>query len=179
MPQKRRAAENAAEKTAVPKKAGAKSAASNKAATGSIAEARRAKAANSAAAGPRQSRLSALHVDVPNVGRIRIIQVKAANVVEHLGGSSATARVLGVARSQPGRWVKGTEAPSAASTKQVVDLDYVLSRLQQLYGPEVAREWLTSPNSYLDGARPLDVLMAEGPSDVIKAIDATIGGAYA
>jgi uncharacterized protein (DUF2384 family) len=48
-----------------------------------------------------------------------------------------------------------------------------------LYGPEVAREWLTSPNSYLDGARPLDVLMAEGPSDVIKAIDATIGGAYA
>lgn len=127
----------------------------------------------------RTSGLANRRVDVPEVGRVRILQAKAANVVEHLGGPTATARVLGVAKSQPGRWVKGTEVPSTTATKHLVDLDYVLSRLEQLYEPSTARDWLVSPNSYLGGARPLDVLLRQGPAEVIGAIDGVMAGSYA
>jgi uncharacterized protein (DUF2384 family) len=58
-------------------------------------------------------------------------------------------------------------------------MDYVLSRLEQLYEPVTARTWLTSPNSYLNGANPIDVLLAEGPSEVIAAIDASVAGSFA
>lgn len=127
----------------------------------------------------RATRLGDVRVNVPNVGEIAVLQVKAANVVQHLGGTSSVARILKVAKSQPGRWVKGTETPSARSTKHLVDLDYVLSRLEQLYEPESAKTWIASPNAFLSGARPIDVLLTEGPAEVIEAIDASVAGSFA
>lgn len=118
-------------------------------------------------------------VQLPKIGRVEVIRVKAANVVEVLGGPTRAARILGVARSQPGRWVSGREAPSAGSARRLLDLDYVVSRLEQLYEPATAQTWLTSPNSYLNGSRPLDVLETEGPASVIEAIDASMTGSYA
>lgn len=107
------------------------------------------------------------------------MQAKAANVVQHLGGPTSVARILGVARSQPGRRVNGTESPSTTSTKHVIDLDYVLSRLDQMYEPDTAVTWLTSPNAFLDGARPLDGLLADGPAEVVGALDASVAGSFA
>lgn len=106
-------------------------------------------------------------------------QAKAQHVIQRVGGPTATARLIGVATSQPSRWARGQEAPSARSRKHVLDLDYVLSRLDDLYEPSVAARWLESPNSFLDGARPMDVLLHEGPAPVIEAVDATIAGSYA
>ena len=106
-------------------------------------------------------------------------RAKTTYVIERVGGPTATARLIGVAKSQPSRWVTGQEAPSPRSRKRILDLDYVLSRLEDLYEPEVAARWLDSPNSFLDGARPVDVLLREGPAPVIEAVDATIAGSYA
>ena len=106
-------------------------------------------------------------------------RAKAKHVIQRVGGPTATARLIGVATSQPSRWVRGQEAPSARSRKHVLDLDYVLSRLEELYEPSVAARWLESPNSFLDGASPMDVLLLEGPAPVIEAVDATIAGSYA
>jgi hypothetical protein len=107
------------------------------------------------------------------------LQVKARYVIQRLGGPTATARLVGVAKSQPSRWVEGREAPSPRSRKHLLDLDYVLSRLEDLYEASTAARWLDSPNSFLDGARPMDVLLHEGPGPVIEAVDATIAGSYA
>lgn len=106
-------------------------------------------------------------------------QAKARYVIERVGGPTAAARLIGVAKSQPSRWARGQEAPSPRSRKHILDLDYVLSRLEDLYEPVVAARWLDSPNSFLDGARPMDVLLDEGPAPVIEAVDATIAGSYA
>jgi hypothetical protein len=93
----------------------------------------------SAVSGGRTTLLADVRVAVPDVGEVAVLQAKAANVVQHLGGPTAVARHLRVAKSQPGRWVRGTEAPSAESTKHLLDLEYVLSRLEQLYEPDAAR----------------------------------------
>lgn len=106
-------------------------------------------------------------------------QVKTEHVIERVGGPTAAARLIGVAKSQPSRWARGREAPSARSRRRILDLDYVFSRLEDLYEPEVAARWLESPNSFLGGARPMDVLLQDGPAPVIEAIDATIAGSYA
>lgn len=112
-------------------------------------------------------------------GTVTVVQARAAHVVERLGGPTRAAEVLGVARSQPGRWVRGTEAPSAAPARRLLDLDYVLARLEQLYEPATAQVWLRSPNAFLGGASPLDVLAADGPAEVVRAIDAAVAGSYA
>jgi hypothetical protein len=62
--------------------------------------------------------------------------------------------------------------------RKVLDLDYVLSRLSQLYPADVADTWLRSFNAHL-GARPIDVLMLRGAGPVVEAIDAEAEGAFA
>jgi putative toxin-antitoxin system antitoxin component (TIGR02293 family) len=100
-------------------------------------------------------------------------------VIDHYGGVSKLARLLGVAKSQPSRWKSGAEVPSLDTARRLVDLDHVLTRALLLWEPEAAVTWLESPNGYLDHARPIDVLMTRGASEVLDALDAALGGAYA
>jgi hypothetical protein len=94
-------------------------------------------------------------------------------------GNNKVAELLGVSRSQPSRWRTGAEGLAARNQRAVLDLDYVIVRLHQVWDPEVAAIWLESPNAHLGGATPLDVLRQRGTQDVISAIDAEAQGAYA
>lgn len=94
-------------------------------------------------------------------------------------GNNRVAEILGVSRSQPSRWRTGTEGLAARNQRAVLDLDYVIARLHQLWVPEVAATWLESPNAHLGGATPLDVLRQRGAAEVVRAIDAEAQGAYA
>lgn len=94
-------------------------------------------------------------------------------------GSNRVADVLGVSRSQPSRWRAGAEGIAARNARAVLDLDYVVARLHQLWTPKVAAIWLESANAHLGGAVPIHVLRLRGVEDVIRAIDAEDEGAYA
>lgn len=94
-------------------------------------------------------------------------------------GSNQVADLLSVNRSQPSRWRTGAEGLAARNQRAVLDLDYVIVRLHQLWVPEVAEIWLQSPNAHLGGAMPLDVLRQRGAGPVVQAIDAEAEGAYA
>lgn len=94
-------------------------------------------------------------------------------------GSNRVAELLGVSRSQPSRWRKGVEGLAARNERAVLDLDYVVARLHQIWVPEVAATWLSSPNAHLGGAIPLEVLRRRGVPEVIRAIDAEAESAYA
>ncbi len=93
-------------------------------------------------------------------------------------GSNRVAEILGVSASQPSRWRSGTERMSPQSQRRVLDLDYVMARVLQLFPREQAEIWLTSHNAHL-GARPIDVLCLRGVGPVIAAADAEAQGAYA
>lgn len=94
-------------------------------------------------------------------------------------GSNRVAELLGVSRSQPSRWRAGLEGMAERNARAVLDLDYVVARLHQLWVPEVAAIWLESSNAHLGGAVPIDVLRLRGPGEVLRAIDAEYEGAYA
>jgi hypothetical protein len=93
-------------------------------------------------------------------------------------GGAGLAAIVGVNRSQPSRWVKGEERPGPTTAPLLIDLEHVLARARLVWGGVAARTWLESPNVYLEGGRPIDVLRMSGPAPVLEALDAeTWGGA--
>ena len=121
----------------------------------------------------RRPATPARKVDVP------LASERAQFLIQVFGGAAELSRLLGVSRSQPARWSKGQEQPSADSARELLDLDHVVSRALLLWPARVAVDWLKSNNSYLDGARPVDVLRSRGSSEVIDALDAAAAGAFA
>ncbi len=93
-------------------------------------------------------------------------------------GNNRVAELLDVSASQPSRWRSGRERMSGESRRRLLDLDYVLARLEQLMPREQAEIWLTSFNMHLR-ARPIDALRLGGATAVLPAIDAEAQGAYA
>lgn len=93
-------------------------------------------------------------------------------LVEKVGGGTKLASLLGVNKSQPTRWGKGEEQPSPGKAREILDLDHLMARAGLLWEPEVVRAWLTGPNSFLEGARPIDVLRTRGVGDVLEALEA-------
>lgn len=107
------------------------------------------------------------------------LRVKIAVVADALGSKAKAAEFLGVARSQPGRWLAGDERPNPRARRLIQDLDYVWDRLTDDRASEAANIWLDSANSFLNGATPLTWLKTRGPDEVIAAIDAEEAGSYA
>ncbi len=94
-------------------------------------------------------------------------------------GARRLAGLVGVSVSQPTRWAQGTERPGAVSAPLLIDLEHVLARARLVWGEEAAVHWLTGHNSYLEGARPIDVLKQRGPAAVLEALDAEMWGGAA
>ncbi len=76
-----------------------------------------------------------------------------------------------------GGW-RGEETPGPENMRALIDLDYVVARAEMVWPTDVALEWLEGANSYLDGARPIDVLKLRGPTEVIDALDAALSGSF-
>lgn len=56
------------------------------------------------------------------------------------------------------------------------DVAAVRARLRELWTDPAIDVWLTSTNSHLDGARPIDVLALNGVETVMDAIDVEVAG---
>jgi uncharacterized protein (DUF2384 family) len=107
------------------------------------------------------------------------IAVKVARLRELFGSNASLARYLGVARSQPGRWIGSRERPNAVAVRRIKDLEYVWDRATDEMAPQDAARWLEAPNPFLAGATPLTALLDRGPAGVIGALDAYAADVYA
>jgi uncharacterized protein (DUF2384 family) len=101
-----------------------------------------------------------------------------ARIVDAVG-TNAAGRLLGADRAQVSRWGAGAETISAEMGRRIVDLHDVLTRILRVYSRGAAAMWLVGSEPLLGGARPIDVLVMEGASPVIRAIDGISEGAYA
>jgi uncharacterized protein (DUF2384 family) len=69
--------------------------------------------------------------------------------------------------------------PDPDIAAKLVDLDHIISLATQTWHPAIAMDWMTTGNGFLEGARPIDVLLQRGLSEVIDALEASLSGAYA
>lgn len=107
------------------------------------------------------------------------IEARVREVANALGSSANLAALLGISPSQPTRWLQGTERPSPANARAIVDLDHVIARANLLWQPSVVTSWLYGNNAFLEGARPVDVVKLQGATPVIAALDQELAGGYA
>ena len=103
---------------------------------------------------------------------------KLTNLI-HVLGNNTVAELLGVSRSQPGRWARGEEGLSAENQSAILDLDFVMSMLLRTMPAGLAGIWLVSPNTHLNDARPVDAFRIGGHRRVVEAIQAYAEGAFA
>lgn len=108
-----------------------------------------------------------------------VIDLRVASGIKVFGSHTGLAEYLGVARTQPGRWLKGAERPTPDTFRLIMDLDWLWGRLTMEMNEETARIWLRSANAFLGGAAPLNWLKMHGPSRVIGAFDSAEAGSYA
>lgn len=103
-----------------------------------------------------------------------------AEKVDHLiavYGVNGVASLIGVSASQPTRWRQGKERPSESATRRLLGLEYLTSRLAEVFTARQAQAWLSSPNPYLAGSSPASVLAQFGAAAVEPAISAVEVGA--
>jgi uncharacterized protein (DUF2384 family) len=113
--------------------------------------------------------------DLPDWGSAERTQF----LIDTVGGVNKLAKTLGVSPSQPSRWKSGQEVPSPDVAAKLLDLDHVVALAVQAWHPAIVVDWMTTANGFLEGARPLDVLLQRGSAEVIDALRATLSGAYA
>ena len=109
----------------------------------------------------------------------RSTEVRTALLTEAVGGSANLARLLNVSKSQTTRWKSGQSAPNPETARVLLDLDHVVARASMLWTPSVTLEWLDSPNAFLGGSTPLNVIEVRGATEVVEALDAALAGSYA
>lgn len=100
-------------------------------------------------------------------------------LADAVGGLGRLAAMLGVSASQTSRWSRGEERPGIDAAPLLIDLEHVLARVRLVFAEPSAGVWMTSANTYLSGARPIDVLALSGPGPVLEALDAQTWGGSA
>jgi hypothetical protein len=121
-------------------------------------------------AAPRRSRSRHSTSSETTTGLAWAPDERAARLVGVLG-NKGVAQLL--------RWKTGEELPSARSAPLLVDLDHVVGRLLLIWDSSVILDWLTGPNGFLEGARPIDVIATRGTTEVVEAVEAEAAGGYA
>jgi len=99
-------------------------------------------------------------------------------VTRILGSDAAVADLLEVSRAQPRRWREG-QRPDPGNRDRIIGLDAVIALLSGFLSESSIPKWLTGVNAHLDNRRPISVLKEGRTADVIGAIEAQKGGAYA
>jgi hypothetical protein len=120
---------------------------------------------------------SARALSVRDVRR-RLVEARLLSAERTLGSATAVADWLGVDRSRVTRW-KGGELPEPRLEEQLVALDAVVSLLRGYLEEAVIADWLLGINANLGDRRPLDVLRDGRLSEVVAAVEAEKGGAFA
>ncbi|MES1193879.1 MAG: hypothetical protein ABUM26_06100 [Solirubrobacterales bacterium] len=104
---------------------------------------------------------------------------RAQFLIDTIGGVEKLAKILGVSPGQPARWKSGQETPGPDIAAKFLDLDHVIALAVQTWHPAVVMDWMTTGNGFLEGARPIDVLLQRGAAEVIDALQVSVKGAYA
>jgi uncharacterized protein (DUF2384 family) len=94
-------------------------------------------------------------------------------------GTRPIAKLLDVAPGTISNWKAHRHPITAEYARRIIDFHDVVVRALQVYQPKVAMDWLVGSEPFLNGARPVDVLVRRGAAPLIEALNAIEADAYA
>jgi transcriptional regulator with XRE-family HTH domain len=89
------------------------------------------------------------------------------------------AELIGTTPETVSRWRTGRVDPQPSHRDLLLQLDWLISELAELYDPPDAHIWLFSPNKLLNGRRPVDLIKERKIDDVLRVIALLKDGAFA
>lgn len=88
------------------------------------------------------------------------------------------ANILGIRPETVSRWNQGKAFPRPNAERQLLELEFVIDELSDLYEPQEARMWLFSPQKRLGGSKPVDLISQGRIEEVRAAINQVRDGVY-
>jgi transcriptional regulator with XRE-family HTH domain len=88
------------------------------------------------------------------------------------------AQLLGTTPETISRWRGGKVEPQPRMRDGLLQLEWLVGELAELYKPKEAHLWLFSPHKQLAGARPVDLIERGETEKVLALISQLKDGAY-
>ncbi len=88
------------------------------------------------------------------------------------------ANVLQIRPETVSRWNQGKAFPQPDAERALLDLEYVIDQLADLYEPDEARLWLFGRQKLLNGEIPSELIRRGRTEEVIKVIRQILEGVY-
>lgn len=84
--------------------------------------------------------------------------------------------IVGAGERAVQKWAAGSARPDGAKRDRLLELQYVIEELSDVYKPEGVEIWLHAPQRLLQGQRPLDALKAGEFESVLRLVQRLAGG---
>ncbi len=86
--------------------------------------------------------------------------------------------LLGTRPEQVSRWNKGQAYPRSSTERALLELEFIVDQLSDFYGPNEARQWLFSPQKYLNGRKPSELIQEGKIEEVRRLVNQLRDGVY-
>ena len=104
--------------------------------------------------------------------RLEAIQIKGAM------RSVDVANILAVRPETVSRWNQGKALPHPATEKQLLELEFIIDQLSDLYEPRDARLWIFSRQKLLGGEVPAELIQNGRVDEVLTAVNQLRDGVF-
>jgi hypothetical protein len=88
------------------------------------------------------------------------------------------ANLLGTRPETVSRWNQGKAFPRSDAQRTLLDLEYLVDQLAELYEPEEARLWFYSRQKLLRGATPAELIQQGKIQELITVVDQLRDGVH-
>jgi len=92
--------------------------------------------------------------------------------------SADVANVLGIRPETVQRWSQGKTFPQPEAERPLLDLEYIVDQLADLYEPAEVRPWLFTQQKLLNGEVPADLIRQRRTAEVNQIIRQLLVGVY-
>lgn len=92
--------------------------------------------------------------------------------------SADVASILNVRPETVSRWNNGKALPHAGTERQLLELEFIVDKLADVYEPHDARLWLFSRQRLLRDRTPADLIQQGHIDEVLAAVNQLLDGVY-
>jgi uncharacterized protein (DUF2384 family) len=80
------------------------------------------------------------------------------------------ANLLGTRPETVSRWNQGRAYPHPGAEKTLLELEYIVDQLSDLYEPNEARQWIFAPQKLLNGESPAELIRRGRIGEVMNLV---------
>ena len=88
------------------------------------------------------------------------------------------ANLLGTRPETVSRWNQGKAYPHASTEKTLLELEYIVDQLSDIYEPDEARQWIFSPQKLLAGMAPAELIGSGRIDEVLRLVNQVRDAVY-